>query len=89
MSTRLESPAGAAPSAVPPGDPVRLVRRHRLSRWDVKLSPYLYISPFFILFGLIGVFPLIYTGYLSLCTTGTVCTTSAASTSASRTTGSC
>ena len=32
---------------------------HRLSRWDLKLSPYLYISPFFILFAIVGLFPIV------------------------------
>ena len=36
------------------------------ARWDVKVSPYLYISPFFILFAIVGLFPLVYTGYVSL-----------------------
>jgi cellobiose transport system permease protein len=40
--------------------------RQRRSRWDLKLSPYLYISPFFIVFALVGLYPLLYTGYLSL-----------------------
>jgi cellobiose transport system permease protein len=40
--------------------------RHRLSRWDVKVSPYLYIAPFFILFAVVGLFPLLYTAYVSL-----------------------
>ncbi len=40
--------------------------RHRLNRWDVKYSPYLYISPFFILFGLVGMFPLVYTFVVSI-----------------------
>ena len=44
----------------------RLVRRQRRSRWDVKLSPYLYVSPFFVLFAIVGLYPLLYTGYLSL-----------------------
>ncbi len=44
----------------------RLIRRNRRGRWDVKLSPYLYISPFFLLFALVGLFPLIYTAYVSL-----------------------
>ena len=43
-----------------------LTLRQRLSRWDVKTAPYLYIAPFFILFAVVGLFPLIYTGYLSL-----------------------
>jgi len=46
---------------------VRLVAfRQTISRWDVKVSPYLYISPFFILFAITGLFPLLYTGYVSL-----------------------
>ncbi len=37
-----------------------------MSRWDVKLSPYLYISPFFVLFLVVGLFPLVYTAYVSV-----------------------
>ncbi len=43
-----------------------LTRRQRLSRFDVKASPYLYVSPFFVLFGLVGLFPLIFTFVVSL-----------------------
>ncbi|MEI5671695.1 MULTISPECIES: carbohydrate ABC transporter permease [unclassified Nocardioides] len=57
--------AGSTTTAPPPPDR-RLLRRQRLSRWDVRLSPYLYISPFFVLFALVGLFPLLYTGYLSV-----------------------
>jgi cellobiose transport system permease protein len=39
---------------------------HRMSHWDVKVSPYLYISPFFILFAITGLFPLLYTAYVSV-----------------------
>ncbi|WP_062079194.1 carbohydrate ABC transporter permease [Demequina globuliformis] len=42
------------------------VWRQRLSRWDVKASPYLYIAPFFIVFALFGLFPIIYTAVISL-----------------------
>ncbi|HEY0217543.1 MAG TPA: sugar ABC transporter permease [Cellulomonas sp.] len=38
----------------------------RLSRWDVRLSPYLYVSPFFLLFAVVGLFPLLYTAWVSL-----------------------
>jgi cellobiose transport system permease protein len=44
----------------------RYVIRENLSRWDVKYSPYLFISPFFILFAIVGMFPLVYTGWVSL-----------------------
>ncbi|GAA1732144.1 carbohydrate ABC transporter permease [Microcella frigidaquae] len=50
--------------------PERSVRRvafsQTLSRWDVKVSPYLYISPFFILFAITGLFPLVYTAWVSV-----------------------
>ena len=35
--------------------------RHRVSRFDQNASPYLYVSPYFLLFGLIGLIPLNYT----------------------------
>ncbi|MCU4673832.1 sugar ABC transporter permease [Microbacterium fluvii] len=38
---------------------------HRLSRWDLKFSPYLYISPFFLLFIVVGLFPIAYTAVIS------------------------
>ncbi|WP_404430349.1 sugar ABC transporter permease [Microbacterium lacus] len=37
----------------------------KLSRWDLKFSPYLYISPFFILFAIIGIFPIVFTAVIS------------------------
>ncbi len=44
----------------------RIAVSQKLSRWDVKLSPYLYISPFFILFAITGLFPLVYTAWVSV-----------------------
>ncbi|MBQ0904014.1 carbohydrate ABC transporter permease [Micromonospora sp. U21] len=38
----------------------------RLSRLDTRLSPYLYIAPFFVLFAVFGVYPLVYTFWVSL-----------------------
>ncbi|MDN3444286.1 sugar ABC transporter permease [Microbacterium sp. APC 3901] len=40
--------------------------RHRLSRFDQNASPYFYISPFFLLFGLVGFFPLLYTVWVAV-----------------------
>ncbi|MEX0426841.1 carbohydrate ABC transporter permease [Nocardioides sp. DS6] len=45
--------------------PARLTLRQRLSRWDMKVSPYLYVLPFFLVFLVIGLYPMVYTGYLS------------------------
>jgi cellobiose transport system permease protein len=44
----------------------RIGIRGRLHRLDGKASPYLYISPFFVVFGVFGLFPLGYTAYVSL-----------------------
>jgi cellobiose transport system permease protein len=49
-----------------PASRPKLPFRQRLSWFDVKASPYLYISPFFILFALLGLFPLVYTFVVSL-----------------------
>lgn len=43
-----------------------LTPRQKLSRFDFKAAPYFYVSPFFILFGLIGIFPIAYTMTVSL-----------------------
>ena len=40
--------------------------KERLGRWDIKASPYAYIAPFFIVFGIVGLFPLLYTAYVSV-----------------------
>lgn len=40
--------------------------RRRLRRADAKLAPYLYIAPFFVLFAIFGIFPLLYTAWVSL-----------------------
>jgi ABC-type sugar transport system permease subunit len=45
--------------ALPSAAPVSKIRWH-------KLAPYLFISPFFVLFLIFGVFPIIYSGWISL-----------------------
>jgi cellobiose transport system permease protein len=47
------------------GRPRRTLRQ-RMARWDVKYSPDAYIAPFFVIFGIAGLFPLIYTAFVSL-----------------------
>ncbi|MGP9490294.1 ABC transporter permease [Arthrobacter sp. MYb224] len=70
------TPGAAAPTGEqPPGkrhrraDPAagkKTRRRQRWGRLDFKYSPYLYVSPFFILFALVGLFPLVYTFVVSI-----------------------
>ena len=56
-SVSADRPARAARA------PVAAHRRHRLDR---TLSPYLYIAPFFVVFAVFGLFPMLYTGYVSM-----------------------
>lgn len=56
-------------SPVPPSpfpSSPRSTWRRRLTRLDEKASPYAYISPFFILFAVVGLFPLGYTAWVSV-----------------------
>ena len=63
---KLEPVPAHAHAPAPDPAPRRIAFRQRLGRWDVKVSPYLYISPFFILFAIVGLFPLGYTAWVSL-----------------------
>lgn len=40
--------------------------RTRLTRADIRFAPYVLIAPFFVIFAIFGVFPLVYTGWVSL-----------------------
>ena len=40
--------------------------RSRLTRFDMVVTPYLLIAPFFLLFAVFGLFPLLYNGVVSL-----------------------
>jgi cellobiose transport system permease protein len=68
MTTTATRDAAPAPSAARRDREARqaLTFKQRLSRFDVKASPYFYVAPFFVLFGLVGLFPLIYTFVVSL-----------------------
>ncbi|WP_203137077.1 carbohydrate ABC transporter permease [Microbacterium sp. JZ31] len=61
MTTTLSAQT-TRPNVPPPAPSFR----QRLSRFDLKASPYFYVSPFFLLFALTGLFPLAYTAYVSV-----------------------
>lgn len=66
-ATATRPPAPKQPTPAPTERSVRRIAfSQTLSRWDVKVSPYLYISPFFILFAITGLFPLVYTAWVSV-----------------------
>ena len=53
------------------GDPAAAISPHRargrlIRRLDTKVSPYVYVAPFFVVFAIFGLFPLGYTAYISL-----------------------
>jgi cellobiose transport system permease protein len=60
-----------APGSGGPG-PRRRALRSRLYRWDVKGTPYVFVAPFFLLFMVFGLFPLLWTGWMSLHTVSTL-----------------
>ncbi len=60
MSTKTSTPMAGAITAEKPS------LSSRLNRLDMKVSPYLFISPFFILFIVVGLFPLAYTAVVSV-----------------------
>ncbi|ANZ34770.1 ABC transporter permease [Lentzea guizhouensis] len=41
----------------------KTARRHR---WDTKFAPYGYVAPYFLIFGVFGLFPLLYTIWVSM-----------------------
>ena len=53
-------------AATQPAPRRRRATRSRLRRADAKVSPYLYVAPFFVLFAIFGLFPLFYTAWVSL-----------------------
>ncbi|MFF7212504.1 carbohydrate ABC transporter permease [Streptomyces sp. NPDC008238] len=57
MTLTAAAPVSPAPPPAAPAPPRRLLAR---------LSPYAYIAPFFALFAAFGLFPLLYTAYVSL-----------------------
>jgi cellobiose transport system permease protein len=64
-ATSRSTDAARAASESPP--PARRVGwGQRLSRWDIKVSPYLYISPFFIIVAVFGAFPLAFNVVVAL-----------------------
>lgn len=50
----------------PHGDAPRPGIGSLLTRWDYRYSPYLYVLPFFVLFGVVGIAPLLYTSWVAL-----------------------
>ncbi len=66
MTTAATTRPAAGPASGRGGGSGRRASRLNLGKLDVTLSPYLFISPFFILFLVVGLFPLAYTAFVSV-----------------------
>jgi cellobiose transport system permease protein len=64
-ATKAPPPLGAAPKRHTQAR-VRRPLSARRARLDIKYSPYLYILPFFLVFGVFGLYPMIWTLWMSL-----------------------
>jgi len=61
----VASPSRAGRASAP-GPAAPRPWRERRAAWDARFAPYLYVSPFFLVFAVVGVFPLAYTAYVSV-----------------------
>ena len=66
MSTTSVQQSSESAGLPPPEPASNRSLRQRLNALDARVSPYLFISPFFILFILVGLFPLAYTAVVSV-----------------------
>jgi cellobiose transport system permease protein len=73
MSTETEPATPVQPERVPavpaPRDSTPAPTRHRSSWWwrtEARMSPYLFVAPFFVVFAVFGFFPMLYTFWVSL-----------------------
>jgi cellobiose transport system permease protein len=64
VTVQLDRPAPGEQQ--PPGAGPRLPWRSRLHAWEGRSAPYVYIAPFFLVFAAFGLFPLVYTAFISL-----------------------
>jgi len=62
LTPRRDAVSAARPAPPPPR---RIGFANRVSRLDHKVAPYLYVSPFFLLFLVVGLFPIAYTAVIS------------------------
>jgi cellobiose transport system permease protein len=67
MTTQVDRPV-AGERGTPPaaGTPARPPWRSRLYAFEGRSAPYVYVAPFFLVFFAFGLFPLIYTAWISL-----------------------
>jgi cellobiose transport system permease protein len=67
VTLSLQRPAPGERSTPPGGgSPTKPSWRSRLYRWEGRSAPYVYVAPFFAVFAAFGLFPLLYTAWISL-----------------------
>ncbi|WP_219412547.1 carbohydrate ABC transporter permease [Pseudonocardia nigra] len=67
MTLQVDRPAPGERTTPPgAGAPPRSTWRSHLYRWEGRSAPYVYVAPFFLVFFAFGLFPLVYTAWISL-----------------------
>jgi cellobiose transport system permease protein len=67
VTLSLQRPSPGERSTPPGGGaPAQQGWRSRLYRWEGRSAPYVYVAPFFLVFAAFGLFPLLYTAWISL-----------------------
>jgi cellobiose transport system permease protein len=67
VTLSLQRPAPGERTTPPGGgSPTKPSWRSRLYRWEGRSAPYVYVAPFFLVFAAFGLFPLLYTAWISL-----------------------
>ena len=66
MTLQLDRPVPGERTPPGAGPTTRLGWRSRLHRFEGRSAPYVYVAPFFVVFAAFGLFPLVYTAWISL-----------------------
>ncbi|CCH16848.1 carbohydrate ABC transporter permease [Micromonospora lupini] len=65
-SLKTPAPPGASARRSRPAPRHSPARRRQLNRLDLRVTPYVFVLPFFVLFAIFGVYPIVYTFWIAM-----------------------
>ncbi|MGV9212045.1 carbohydrate ABC transporter permease [Micromonospora sp. RB23] len=65
-SLKTPAPPGASARGPRPAPRHSTARRRQLNRLDLRFTPYIFVLPFFVLFAIFGVYPIVYTFWIAM-----------------------
>ncbi|MEU0550413.1 carbohydrate ABC transporter permease [Micromonospora sp. WMMD729] len=65
-SLKTPAPPGASARGPRPAPRHSTARRRQLNRLDLRFTPYVFVLPFFVLFAIFGVYPIVYTFWIAM-----------------------